>query len=75
MFQDYGVDKVHWLHDAPGDIAQKNILYLARCTPKNAHLIASKSLSFSVCCAQYLNPQLPVEPQSKPHWSNTTQYG
>lgn len=42
VLQDYGVDKVHWLHDAPGDIAQKNILYLARCTPKNAHLIASQ---------------------------------
>ncbi|KAF8424631.1 Sec1-like protein [Tirmania nivea] len=42
VLQDYGVDKVHWLHDTPGDITQKNILYLARCTPKNAHLIANQ---------------------------------
>ncbi|KAF8477599.1 Sec1-like protein [Kalaharituber pfeilii] len=42
VLQDYGVDKIHWLRDPPADYTQKNIIFLARCTPRNAQLISGQ---------------------------------
>ncbi|KAI5786395.1 Sec1-like protein [Peziza echinospora] len=47
LLQDYGVDKIHWLHDPPSESIQKNIIYIARCTPQNAQLISAQVKNYS----------------------------
>ncbi|KAK6541217.1 hypothetical protein TWF694_008584 [Orbilia ellipsospora] len=43
LLQDYGVVQLHWIEDDNIDYtASKNILYIARCTAKNAYSIASQ---------------------------------
>ncbi|KAA8902112.1 Sec1-like protein [Sphaerosporella brunnea] len=42
VLQDYGVDKIFWLDEQVTDYPQKNIVYLARCTVKNAYTIANQ---------------------------------
>ncbi|KAK6332790.1 hypothetical protein TWF696_002813 [Orbilia brochopaga] len=43
LLQDYGVVQLHWIEDNNIDYtASKNILYIARCTAKNAYSIASQ---------------------------------
>ncbi|KAI5810690.1 Sec1-like protein [Pyronema omphalodes] len=42
VLQDYGVDKIFWLDEPVTEHAQKNIVYLARCTVKNAYAIANQ---------------------------------
>lgn len=43
LLQDYGVVQLHWIEDGSIDYAaSKNILYIARCTAKNAYSIASQ---------------------------------
>jgi hypothetical protein len=45
--QDYGVDKIFWLDEPVTELPQKNIVYLARCTIKNAYTIASKPTPYT----------------------------
>ncbi|EWC45251.1 hypothetical protein DRE_05978 [Drechslerella stenobrocha 248] len=43
LLQDYGVVQLHWVEDNNIDYStSKNILYIARCTAKNAYSIASQ---------------------------------
>lgn len=42
VLQDYGVDKIYWLDEPVTEHPQKNIVYLARCTVKNAYIIANQ---------------------------------
>lgn len=44
--QDFGVDKLFWLDEPVTEHPQKNVIYLARCTVKNAYTIASKRFSY-----------------------------